>query len=170
MDTNRCRHPQKIYKTILTRQITTRMKKNAEHIEARAREAARDEIFMLQLLDEALRDPDSFARGIELLKVPSVTSSVLYCGIDIVGKEKAEAPPPKKLRLEDERMRCLAEDFVHSSESDDEVPDGLLWPYYQDALLQKHGEVLTGSVKVTAEIVMNRDMEAAKKYYNSFFW
>ena len=58
----------------------------------------------------------------------------------------------------------------NSSESDDEVPKDLLWPYYQDALLEKHDGKLTGNVKVTAEAVMNRDMDASKKYYTSFFW
>lgn len=170
VDDTRCKHPKRIYSSILTRPLSERMKKNADYIENIAREVAQNEDFMLQLLDSAVQDHDSFARGVELLRVPAVNNSVLYCGIDIVGEDKEDTPPPKKMRLEDERMRLEAQIFVNSSESDDEVPKDLLWPYYQDALLEKHDGKLTGNVKVTAEAVMNRDMDASKKYYTSFFW
>ncbi len=170
VDDTRCKHPQRVYSSIFTRPLSERMKNNANYIENIAREVAREEDFMLQLLDSAVEDYDSFVRGVELLRVPAVNTSVLYCGVDIVGEDKEDSPPPKKMRLEDERMRIQAHKFVNSSESEEEVPEDLLWPYYQNALLEKHGGRLTGDIKATAEAVMNRDMDASKKYYTSFFW
>ena len=145
------------------------MRHNARVMEEHAREIAIDESFMLQLLDEAVQDEDSFVRGVELLKVPPVNTSVLYCGIDLVAEEKPEKPPTQALQREDQRMRNLAISFLYESPSAS-VPSNLLWPYYQDVLLKKTNGLLTPEMKKTAEEIWERDQDKSKRFYTSFFW
>lgn len=66
-------------------------------------------------------------------------------------------------------MRALAEKVVDESPTGP-IPDDLLWPYYQDALLKKVNGPLTMELKETAEKVWKRDQDRSKKFYTSFFW
>ena len=162
-------HPTQVYREILTRTIDKRMRHNSRVMEEHVREIASHESFMLQLLDEAVQDRDSFARGVELIKVPPVNTSVLYCGIDLVAEETPEKPPTQALRREDQRMRDLAETFIDKSPAAP-VPENLLWPYYQDALLKHTKGPLSLEMKKTAEKIWERDQDKSKRFYTSFFW
>ena len=73
-DTHRVPKPAEVYSTILTRPISERMKRNADTFKRKAMLLTQDEPLMRDMLNEALQNSDSFARGVELLKVPETTA------------------------------------------------------------------------------------------------
>lgn len=162
-------NPLQFYTTLINRQISPRMVKNAENLKSRLLDLVKnDEDIMAIELEKALKNWPSFIRSVELLKAPPVSASVLCRGHDIVVAKPDEPEHiPPDLAKEDARMRALASIIVSN---DHEAPKNLLWPYLQHELLKKHKGQLNGEVKSEALKIMERDAGNASKFTKVFFW
>jgi len=151
-----------IVSTILTRKLSARMRANAENHYKRCHKAAmeQDETIMVDELERSYANFDAFARGCELLCIPRVNGSVLYCGVDLTEAEEKPSNPPKKLKTLDAKLRREAPEAAAREET---PPPDMLWPYYQHELLKLHDEVLTGAAKKRALDVMERDVWSNEK-------
>ncbi len=152
----------------MTRPISQRMLKNADKMTNIIKDLIKDESIMTCEFESAMKNRNAFIRSIELLRAPKVSASVLCHGHDLVQpKESSPERPSKRLKAEDTRMRLLAKEVVSTNK---EVPLDLLWPYYQDALLDKNKGTLDHFQAQQAMKIMERDAGKANKFRKYFYW
>ena len=93
---------------------------------------------------------------------------MLCYGTELVIPDTTSPPrPSRKLVAEDRRMRSLAKSVMEKGQ---DPPTNLLWPYYQNELLDATGGCLDPETMGSAVKSMERDAGLDKAYMKHFYW